>query len=136
MQSNFIVLTVDVNNDGVTTTDVDQTYTRFEEHLNRSVYIGDNYSVAAPNTLSLYRTQPKPSGNFPGMAKSAFKFSDCLPITGNDGVTTLNLPLIVEVSFSIPVGATSAQVLERRQRVIALLDDDTVMNSLNMTLMV
>lgn len=136
MQPNEITLTVDVANDGATTADETQVYSRFEEHLNRSVYIASDHSVIAPHTLSLYRTQPKANGNFLGMAKSAIKFSECLAVTGADGVTTVKAPLICEISLAVPVGATTAQVVEIRQRAIALLDNDSVMDDLNLLLMV
>lgn len=136
MLDNSISLSVDVTNDGDTTADETQVYTRYEEHLNRSVYIAADHTMATPHTLSFYRTQPKANGNFPGMAKTAIKFSESLAITGVDGVSTLKVPLISEVSFAVPVGTTPAQLMEMRQRLIALLDNDTVMNNLSLTLMV
>jgi hypothetical protein len=136
MQANEITLTVDVDNDGATTADETQVYSRHEEHLNRSLYIAEDHTVAAPHTLSLYRTQPKVNGNFLGMAKSAVKFSECLAVEGADGVTTVKAPLICEISFSVPVGTSSAQLMEMRQRAVALLDDDTIMDNLSLTLMI
>lgn len=136
MLDNSITLDVDVTNDGATTANETQVYSRYEEHLNRSVYIAADHTVAAPHTLSFYRTQPKVNGNFPGMAKSAVKFSECLAITGSDGVSTLKIPLIAEISFAVPVGTTPAQLMEMRQRSIALLDDDITMDKLSLTLMV
>lgn len=136
MLDDQLTLTVDVANDGTTTADEDQVYTRYEEHLNRSVYIAEGHTVAAPHTLSFYRTQPKANGNFKGMAKSAFKFSETLLVPGADGVTTVSAPLICEVSFSTPVGATTEQIVELRQRLVALLDNDIFMNKLNVTLSV
>lgn len=136
MQPNEISLTVDVTNDGETTADETQVYTRFEEHLNRAVYISADHTVAAPNTLTFYRTPPKPNGNFPGMAKSAVKFSEAVLVDGVDGSSTVKSPSIVEISFSLPVGVTAAHAMELRQRAIALLDDDDIMDDLNMLLMV
>lgn len=136
MLDNTISLTVDVANDGETTADETQVYSRHEEYLNRSVYIGEDHSLAAPHTLSWYRTQPKANGNFLGMAKSAFKISQCLSVPGADGVSNVNAPLIAEVSFAVPVGTTASQVVEMRQRLVALLDDDTLMNKAQLTLSV
>lgn len=132
MQSDTITLGVDVANNA---TIVNQAYDRYDEYQNRSVYIGPNHSVAAPNTMSFYRTQPKPTGNFPGMAKTAAKFSEAQAVTGNDG-SDLVAPAIVEVSFAFPVGTTAAKQKELRQRAIALLDDDVVMDDLNGLLMI
>lgn len=133
MQPNEITLAVDVLNNGTTE---NQTYARFEEFLNRSIYIGSDHSLCLRNTLGLYRTLPKQSGNFKGVAKSSFKFSQDVVVDGVDGVSSITSPLILEVSFSVPVGATAADVLELRQRALALIDADTVMTPLNLTLMV
>jgi hypothetical protein len=133
MQSEEITLAVDELNDANT---VNHVYSRFEEYQNRSVYIHSGHSLEARDTLSFYRTFPKVSGNFKGMAKSAVKFSQDVEVAGVDGVSTLTSPIIVEVSFSVPVGATQAEQLIARQRAIALLDDDTIMVKLNDQLMV
>jgi hypothetical protein len=132
MLDNTLTLAVDVANDANT---VNQVYDRYDEYQNRSVYIGPNHTVVAPNTLSFYRTQPKVAGNFPGMAKSAIKFSEAQAIDGVDG-TTLSAPAIVEVSFAFPVGTSAAKMVELRQRAIALLDTDAVMDDLNGLLMI
>lgn len=136
MLDNTITLTVDVLNDDDTTADESQVYSRHEEYLNRSVYIAADHTLASPHTLSFYRTQPKANGNFPGMAKSAFKISECLLVLGVDGVTNVAAPLIAEVSFAVPVGTSAAQLMEMRQRLVALLDDDTLMDSAQLTLSV
>lgn len=132
MLENTITLAVDVANNA---TLVNQAFTRYDEYQNRSVYIGPNHSVASPNTMSFYRTQPKPSGNFPGMAKTAFKFSEAQSVTGNDG-STIIAPAIFEGSFALPVGMTAAKQLELRQRGLALLDLDAIMDALNRLLMI
>lgn len=134
MQPNVITLSVDEANDGVDP--VNHVFTRFEEYLNRAVYIGASHTMATKDTLSLYRTFPKPSGNFKGVSKSSFKFSQDISVTGADGVSQISAPIIVDVSFSIPVGATASQVMIARQRALALLDLDAVVAPLNETLMV
>lgn len=133
MQANQISLSVDVANDS---TPVVQAYDRYEEFQNRSVYIGANHLPEARNTFALYRTFPSKSGNFKGVSKSAIKFTQDVDVAGVDASTTLSAPIIAEVSFSVPVGATSAELIEIRQRVIAALDDDTFMDSLSIQLMV
>lgn len=134
MQPNVVTLSVDEQNDGVGP--VDHVFTRFEEYQNRAVYIGSNHSMSTKDTLSLYRTFPKASGNFKGVMKTSFKFSKDLTVVGADGVSQLSAPVIVDVSFSIPVGATHEQILIARQRALALLDLDSIMTPLNEQLMV
>lgn len=134
MQPNTITLSVDEENDGVGP--VDHVFTRFEEYQNRAVYIGSNHSMSTKDTMALYRTFPKPSGNFKGVTKTAFKFSKDLLVDGVDGVSQLTAPIIVDVSFSIPVGASHAQILIARQRALAMLDLDAIMTPLNEQLMV
>lgn len=136
MQADVITLTVDETNDGAATPDVDHVYNRFEEHSNRSVYIEDNHQLTSQDKLTLYRTFPKASGNFKGTAKSTFKFAKDFQVLGVDGLASLTSPLIVEVSFSVPVGITVADQMVARQKAIALLDNDTIMASLMDQLMV
>lgn len=132
MQPNSIVLPVDELNNG---TPVNETLTRFEEYLNRSVYVGVNHTTASQDKLTLYRTFPKTTGNFKGVAKPSMKFSVDFPVLGIDGAT-LSAPLIIEISMSIPVGISEADVLLHRQRAIALLDLDAVMVPLCQQLMI
>lgn len=129
MQPNTISLDVDTLNDG--TTVVTEVLTRDDFFGTRSVYISSNHNVNGPReTLTFYRTYPKVNGNFPGTSKVAMKFSYDHAVDGVDGVSTLSLPLIMEVSASVPVGVTAAQSLVMRQRALALLDHDTVQNAL------
>jgi hypothetical protein len=134
MQPNTISLDVDTLND--TAAVVTEVYTRFEEYLNRSKYIGENHSLASRDELTLYRTFPKQAGNFKGVGKSAVKFAVDITVPGVDASTTLTSPIIMEISFSVPVGALPADVLLARQRGLALLDLDSVMAPLNDGLMV
>lgn len=132
MQPNEITLSVDALNNG---TPVNRIYTRFDEYQNRSVYVGPNHSISARDTLSLYRTQPKPSGNFKGVAKTALKFSEDKVVTGTDGLSQLTAPIIGDIAFSIPVGVSNADILAFEQRLVAALDH-AIMRALNETLMI
>lgn len=125
MQPNEIVLAVDEDNSGSGTTN--HTFTRFEENLNRSVYISGDHLLDARDTLALYRTLPKVAGNFRGVAKTSLKFTKDVVVLGVDGVSNITAPIIVEVSMSLPVGATAANALIARQKVVTLVDTDTVM---------
>lgn len=121
MQPNILVLPVDVSNDGTTT---DRSYRRFEEFKDRSVYVGPNHSYVNPDTLSIYRTEPKPTASSRGISKCAVKLSSKVSVPSSDGVTTVESTLIGHMSFNLPVGLTTAQLLEFRQRVIAAIDHD------------
>jgi hypothetical protein len=133
MQEDIITLAVDELNDDTT---VNHVFNRFEEYSNRSVYTEDNHQLTSKDLLTLYRTFPKPSGNFKGTAKSTFKFSKDYQVLGVDGVALLTSPLIVEVSFSVPVGVSAADQLIGRQKAISLLDYDDLMTKLMGQLMV
>lgn len=133
MQANQITLAVDELNNAST---VDIDFNRFEEFANRSVYTSENHTLTAQDKLSLYRTFPKASGNFKGTAKSSFKFSWDQSVTGVDGLASLTSPIIADVGFSVPVGVTVANQLIVRQRLIALLDSDTIMELLMNQLMI
>lgn len=130
MLPNVIVLAVK-DSDGAATS---LGYTRYEEHLNRVGYIGEEHSLQALDRLSLYRTFPKTNGNFVGVAKTSLKFSMTVPVTGVDGVSTLNSTIITEVSFSLPVGATPELVEFARQKIVALLDQREIMDRFNLRL--
>lgn len=127
MLANTITLPVDLANTGSTT---DLVLTRLEEFQNRSVYKTPTHSLITRDTLSFYRTMPKKSGNFNGVAKSALKFTVDKEVEGVDTTTTIVAPQIGEISFSLPIGFTAAEALVLRQRLIAALDDDTIMAQL------
>lgn len=133
MQPNTINLVVDPLNNGTTET---QAFERYEEYQNRSSYIGDGHTPDNRNALAMYRTFPTRTGNFKGVAKSSVKFTKDVAVPGVDGVASITAPIIIEVSYSVPVGTTTADLVEARQRAIALQDLDTIMNALNIQLMV
>jgi hypothetical protein len=133
MQPNDITLDVDYSNDGNTTA---ETYDRYEEYQNRSTYIGANHAPEARDQIQMYRSFPTKSGNFKGVSKSSVKLTRDVSVTGVDGVATLTSPIITEISFSIPVGTPAADVLKARQRALAMIDSDDIMDPLNIQLMV
>lgn len=128
MLDNVITLPVDVAND---TTLVETDFSRFDEYNSRTVYISENHLPDSRDLLTFYRTFPKPAGTFKGVRKTAVKFTQDTEVENSVG-ETIAAPSIVEVSFSLPVGVTAAKATELRQRVIALLDNDTIMNKLNL----
>lgn len=133
MQPDSITLSVDAANDG---NPANQVFTRYAEYDNRSEYIGTNHTISSKDELKFYRTQPKSSGNYKGTARSSVKFSKDFSVPGVDVTTTVVSPIIVDVSFSCPVGTTSAQITEMRQRAVSILDNDTIMDALNELLMI
>lgn len=126
MQANTITLPVDIANNG---TIVNQDFSRFEEQVNRTTYVGPSHTLASPDTMQLYRTLPVRSGASLGASKVTVKFTRHVGVVNADG-TTSQRPLIIEASASIPVGATAAQTKEARQKLIAVLDSDVVAGSL------
>jgi len=133
MQADQIVLSVDAANDG---NPANETYERYQEFENRSVYIGSTHVPEARDILALYRTFPNKSGNSKGVSKSTVKFTEDVEVAGVDSATTLTAPIILELSFSVPVGTPAATVVKLRQRALAMLDNDTLMDSVNIQLMV
>lgn len=119
MLDNTITLPVDILNNGTTSNRV---YTRYDEYQNRSVYKGPSHTLVKRDTLGFYRTPVKANGTDNGVAKSAMKLTFDIEVPGHIASTTVKKPLIAEASFSIPVGATTAQTLEFRQRLIACID--------------
>lgn len=124
MLNDVITLPVDTLNNGVTT---DLDYIRFDEYQNRTVYISENHTPAMRDLLTFNRTFPKQIGTFFGTRKTAAKFTCDNVVATNDGGTVIS-PAIVEISSSLPIGLTDAQLTEVRQRVIALIDQDLLMN--------
>lgn len=90
-------------------TPVDAIFTRIDVFQNRSLYHGPGHSNTARNTLGFYRTHPKKTGNFLGVMKSATKVTRDLDVLNAVGESIVS-PMIAEISFSVPVGATEAEV--------------------------
>ena len=128
MLENTITLAVDKLNTGATTNVV---FSRQEEYQNRAKYISPAHTLALRDTLDFYRTFPTKTKDFNGVAKSGFKFTVDTEVPGVDASATRVSPQIAEVSFSLPIGFKTAQLVELRQRIIALLDNDALMLRLN-----
>lgn len=120
MQSNSISLTVTAG---------DVVYTRHSEFLNRSIYVSPDHALHARDTMGFYRTEPKPTADFYGVAKSSVKFSKDFTVDTPDGGTT-RAPVIFEQSMSVPVGADTALVDAYFERMTALIGTDAVIQAL------
>lgn len=128
MLDNTITLAVDKMNTGALT---NVAFSRQEEFQNRAKYISPAHTLAMRDTLDFYRTFPTKTKDFNGVAKSGFKFTVDIVVPGVDASTTRIAPQIAEVSFSLPIGFTTAQLVELRQRIIAVLDNDALMVRVN-----
>lgn len=127
MLPNSITLGVDEANDS---TVVNHVLARAEEGASKSVYYDADHSMAARNELAFQRTFPKQSGNFYGTLRTNVKFTKDVTVVGVNG-ENIKVPLIGEATFSLPVGTTNADATLVRQKLVALLDYDTVMDPLH-----
>lgn len=118
MLENQITLPVDTLNNGTLTNRV---YLRYSEFTDRSLYNGPSHTLTNRETLGFYRTQPKPNNVDYGVAKSAVKLTKDVEVSNRAGAV-IKKPLIGDVLFSVPVGATAAQTLSFRQELIAVID--------------
>lgn len=127
MLPNTITLAVDEANDS---NPVNHVMSRAEESANKSVYYDADHTVASRDTMAVMRSFPKQSGNFYGTLKTTVKFTKDVGVVGVNG-ETIKVPSIAEVNFSFPVGTDDAHATLMRQMVIAMLDDDSVMDLLH-----
>lgn len=124
-----ITITVDETNDGATTADVDHVYERYQEFDTRSVYHFSGHEPDSRDMLSFYRTPAKRNGNDRGSQKTSFKFTKDVIVTGVDGSDIVKTQYY-ELNCSIPLGVDEAERILQRQRVVALADDDDIMEKL------
>lgn len=105
-------------------------FTKVDYSGNKSIFQAPAHSLLLRDKLEFFRTYPTKSGNFNGVAKCGFKLTDDEIVAGVDQSTSLVAPEIGQVSFSVPVGVTAASSKKLRQRIIAILDNDTIMDKL------
>lgn len=127
MQANTLTFQVDATNTG---TPAALALDRYEEASNRSVYVTAVHTPGSREMIALTRALPTKSGNFRGVSKGSLKFTQDVSVTGVDSNTTILAPIIVEVSFSLPVGCDADDVKRARQIIIGALDDDTFSDKL------
>jgi hypothetical protein len=123
MQDNTITLSVDAANDDNASNEV---YNRYEETANRTTYVGSGHALDAREQFQLYRTAPKRNGESRGNLRVTVKFTEDIEVSNASGTGDITLPLIGEVSFSVPLGTTAAQTQHLRQRIVSFLDLDAV----------
>lgn len=127
MLDNVITLPVDTLNNG---NPADQNFERTREFGLRTIYQGPNHTSINQDTLTFYITEPKRSGNSLGVIKAGLTFRTDTSVLGADSTTTNAVTRISAVSFNVPVGTTAAERKADRQRVIAILDNDELMEDL------
>jgi hypothetical protein len=118
--------TITVQND-LTGTPVDQPFRRFEESQHRTIYISTlDHSLESRHTLTLSRTLPTRTGNYLGTGKPFMKLTKDISVAGADSTTTVKAPLIGDIGFSIPVGASDEDKAELYDNMVSLLNNTEV----------
>lgn len=111
MQGETIVLAAGQVAGGLGIAQPEFTLNRVTAEVTRSQYeFASTHTLLARDILQLYRTFPKRSGNSRGAAKVAMKITTDISVANADGSGNIVLPLIGEVSFSLPVGVTDSQI--------------------------
>lgn len=84
-----------------------KTYTADSFAASAIGYIGSLKTVSVKDDIALRRTQPKSTDTFSGVGRTSAKLTRTLTLTG---AKTTSGDGIVEISVSVPVGFTSADV--------------------------
>lgn len=127
-QSDTITLSVDVLNSGTPT---DEVYTSYSTNGNVHTYIGADHQSDQQNTLKFYRTEPVVSGIFRGYLDTKVSFGQDFSVLGTDGSTLPGRMAFASLQIRVPVGVSAADILHLRQRLLAVLDNDVIMEKLN-----
>lgn len=121
MLANTIQLTVNT-----ATPANDVLLTRYAEQPNRSDYIISGHTTAARYQCQVYRSFPKKNGNSLGVRKFAVKYTKDITVVdalGNDVV----MPIIGEVVFSVPEGATDGNQTAMLNTLIGVLGSGSLL---------
>lgn len=101
-------------------TPVNEIATRIDVFTNRSSYNLAGHSPALRKQLGFYRTLPKRQGKFLGVTRSAVKVTLDIDVPNSVGEPTVQ-PLIADLGFAVPIGATEAEFDGLLDRVEALV---------------
>jgi hypothetical protein len=74
---------------------------------NSAPYLGPANTFTTVDKIDLYRTMPKATKEFSGIARSRVKLSRTIALTG---ALTSSGPLVIDTNYNVPVGAASADV--------------------------
>jgi hypothetical protein len=109
---------------------------RHEETINRTTYVDDTtHSVASRDQVQFYRTFPKRAGSSRGSSKCAVKFTRDVLVPNASGDGDIVLPLIGEVTFSIPVGVSNHVLFNLREKMEQVLAQESVSVTALLTLL-
>jgi hypothetical protein len=86
-----------------------KTFTPNGNGQNDASYAGPDKTVTDKDDIRLVRSAPKPTATFSGVAKVSAKLTRTLALTG---ALTPKGDIIMEISFSTPVGAVDADLTE------------------------
>ena len=106
-------------------TPVNVNITRIDVLQNRSVSHEPAHKTTVRKTVGFYRTLPKRSGDFLGVAKSAVKSTLDMTVQNAKGEPVIS-PMIGEISFSIPIGAVEADIDTLLDRLEALIKSRSI----------
>jgi len=126
MLQNTITLSVDQANNG---TPINEEYRRYTESTDKSVYIGAGTTSLKKNHLAFGRIAAKPSASSLGIEKRQLKITETETVDSRTVGESVLADAIGTVSFNFPVGMSSARRKAFRQRLIAALDDDSIMDN-------
>lgn len=129
-QPNPIVLSVNEDNDDGTTAEITRIFEQQEVYNGRSVYTTNDSTPLDRETLSLYASAAKPSGNILGTNKASVKTTRDCTVPGADGVANYTKPIIWKLEGSIPAGASTSLVKAELMKIVALAQTNEVMDQL------
>jgi hypothetical protein len=115
---------------GADTASEQLTLTLIGSSVNRSTYGeeithtgGATHTDAMRNQVQFYRTYAKRSGSSRGSFKGAVKFTRDVAVDNADGSGQIVLPALLEISTSLPVGMSHAEISNLRRRAALFLLD-------------
>nr|UJQ85589.1 MAG: hypothetical protein 2 [Leviviridae sp.] len=106
----------------------DVTYTLFRQTNNRASLIGPLHTDSVKDQFTVTQRDPVPSKNEKGYRRTEAQYQVTIPVTEPLGVVPKVLR--VEVSASIPVGTTEAEIEEAFARVGNLSLDSTLVHDI------
>lgn len=120
-------LTVDEANNG---TLVDNTINLHRFTDTRRVYRGEEHSDSSEELVTFTVSDPTPSGESLGRGKTQVKLTKDISVPNRSGSGEVSDPIIATAQFSVPVGATEAEIDYALQYMIALLDNQNIVRDL------
>lgn len=118
-----ITLSIDVANNS---TYVDSIHTLHRFNETRKVFKGPNHTDSQEQLLVVTVSDPTVNGENPGRRKSTFKLTNDVTVANVSGSGDLREPIISSFNMSVPVGATPAEIMAERQRMVAILLDTAI----------